>query len=379
MSRLWFFAVKNIIIRLIYLLPKETQMALVSMRQLLDHAAENSYGLPAFNVNNLEQMRAIMEAADQVDAPVIVQASAGARKYAGAPFLRHLILAAVEEFPHIPVVMHQDHGASPDVCQRSIQLGFSSVMMDGSLMEDGKTPSTYEYNVDITRTVVNFSHACGVSVEGEIGVLGNLETGEAGEEDGVGAVGKLSHDQMLTSVEDAVRFVKDTGVDALAIAVGTSHGAYKFTRPPTGDVLRIDRIKEIHQALPNTHIVMHGSSSVPQEWLKVINEYGGNIGETYGVPVEEIVEGIKHGVRKVNIDTDLRLASTGAVRRYLAENPSDFDPRKYLSKTIEAMKQICLDRYLAFGCEGQAGKIKPVSLEKMANRYAKGELNQIVK
>ena len=331
-------------------------MALVSMRQLLDHAAENSYGLPAFNVNNLEQMRAIMEAADQVDAPVIVQASAGARKYAGAPFLRHLILAAVEEFPHIPVVMHQDHGASPDVCQRSIQLGFSSVMMDGSLMEDGKTPSSYEYNVNATRTVVNFSHACGVSVEGEIGVLGNLETGEAGEEDGVGAVGKLSHDQMLTSVEDAVRFVKDTGVDALAIAVGTSHGAYKFTRPPTGD-----------------------SSSVPQEWLKVINEYGGNIGETYGVPVEEIVEGIKHGVRKVNIDTDLRLASTGAVRRYLAENPSDFDPRKYLSKTIEAMKQICLDRYLAFGCEGQAGKIKPVSLEKMASRYAKGELNQIVK
>ena len=355
------------------------EMALVSMRQLLDHAAENSYGLPAFNVNNLEQMRAIMEAADQVDAPVIVQASAGARKYAGAPFLRHLILAAVEEFPHIPVVMHQDHGASPDVCQRSIQLGFSSVMMDGSLMEDGKTPSSYEYNVNATRTVVNFSHACGVSVEGEIGVLGNLETGEAGEEDGVGAVGKLSHDQMLTSVEDAVCFVKDTGVDALAIAVGTSHGAYKFTRPPTGDVLRIDRIKEIHQALPNTHIVMHGSSSVPQEWLKVINEYGGNIGETYGVPVEEIVEGIKHGVRKVNIDTDLRLASTGAVRRYLAENPSDFDPRKYLSKTIEAMKQICLDRYLAFGCEGQAGKIKPVSLEKMASRYAKGELNQIVK
>ena len=314
-------------------------MALVSMRQLLDHAAENSYGLPAFNVNNLEQMRAIMEAADQVNAPVIVQASAGARKYAGAPFLRHLILAAVEEFPHIPVVMHQDHGASPDVCQRSIQLGFSSVMMDGSLLEDGKTPSSYEYNVNATRTVVNFSHACGVSVEGEIGVLGNLET---------------------------------------AIAVGTSHGAYKFTRPPTGDVLRIDRIKEIHQALPNTHIVMHGSSSVPQEWLKVINEFGGNIGETYGVPVEEIVEGIKHGVRKVNIDTDLRLASTGAIRRFLAEHPAEFDPRKYLAKTIDAMKQICLDRYLAFGCEGQASKIKPVSLEKMAERYTKGELQQII-
>ena len=357
---------------------KDKSMALVSMRQLLDHAAEHSYGLPAFNVNNLEQMRAIMEAANQVNAPVIVQASAGARKYAGAPFLRHLILAAVEEFPHIPVVMHQDHGASPDVCQRSIQLGFSSVMMDGSLLEDGKTPSTYEYNVEATRKVVEFSHACGVSVEGEIGVLGNLETGEAGEEDGVGAAGKLNHDQMLTSVEDARRFVQDTGVDALAIAIGTSHGAYKFTRPPTGEVLRIDRIKEIHEALPNTHIVMHGSSSVPQEWLKVINEYGGNIGETYGVPVEEIVEGIKHGVRKVNIDTDLRLASTGAIRRFMAENPSEFDPRKYLGKTVEAMKQICLDRYLAFGCEGQASKIKPVSLEKMATRYAKGELNQII-
>ena len=324
-------------------------MALVSMRQLLDHAAEHSYGLPAFNVNNLEQMRAIMEAANQVNAPVIVQASAGARKYAGAPFLRHLILAAVEEFPHIPVVMHQDHGASPDVCQRSIQLGFSSVMMDGSLLEDGKTPSTYEYNV------------------------------EAGEEDGVGAAGKLNHDQMLTSVEDARRFVQDTGVDALAIAIGTSHGAYKFTRPPTGEVLRIDRIKEIHEALPNTHIVMHGSSSVPQEWLKVINEYGGAIGETYGVPVEEIVEGIKYGVRKVNIDTDLRLASTGAIRRFMAENPAEFDPRKYLAKTVEAMKQICIDRYLAFGCEGQADKIKPISLEKMAARYAKGELKQLVK
>ncbi|MDO4249692.1 MAG: fructose-bisphosphate aldolase class II [Neisseria sp.] len=354
-------------------------MALVSMRQLLDHAAENSYGLPAFNVNNLEQMRAIMEAADQVNAPVIVQASAGARKYAGAPFLRHLILAAIEEFPHIPVVMHQDHGASPDVCQRSIQLGFSSVMMDGSLLEDGKTPSSYEYNVETTRKVVEFSHACGVSVEGEIGVLGNLETGEAGEEDGVGAVGKLSHDQMLTSVEDATRFVRDTGVDALAIAIGTSHGAYKFTRPPTGDVLRIDRIKEIHEALPNTHIVMHGSSSVPQEWLKIINDHGGAIGETYGVPVEEIVEGIKHGVRKVNIDTDLRLASTGAIRKFMAENPAEFDPRKYLAKTVTAMKEICVARYLAFGCEGQASKIKPISLEKMAEKYAKGELTQIVK
>ncbi|EGY52207.1 class II fructose-bisphosphate aldolase [Neisseria shayeganii] len=354
-------------------------MALVSLRQLLDHAAEHSYGLPAFNVNNLEQMRAIMEAADEVNAPVIVQASAGARKYAGAPFLRHLILAAVEEFPHIPVVMHQDHGTSPDVCQRSIQLGFSSVMMDGSLKSDGKTPADYDYNVDVTRTVVNFAHACGVSVEGEIGCLGNLETGDAGEEDGIGADVKLSHDQMLTSVEEAASFVKDTGVDALAIAIGTSHGAYKFSRKPTGDVLRIDRIKEIHAALPNTHLVMHGSSSVPQDWLAVINEYGGNIGETYGVPVEEIVEGIKHGVRKVNIDTDLRLASTGAIRRYLAQHPAEFDPRKYLAESVKAMKQICLDRYRAFGCEGQAGKIKPVSLEKMAERYAKGELAQIVK
>lgn len=345
-------------------------MALVTLRQLLDHAAENDYGLPAFNVNNLEQMRAIMEAADEVNAPVIVQASAGARKYAGAPFLRHLILAAVEEFPHIPVVMHQDHGASPAVCQRSIQLGFSSVMMDGSLMPDGKTPAGYDYNVEVTRKVVEMAHACGVSVEGEIGVLGNLETGLAGEEDGIGAAGKLDHSQMLTSVEDAVRFVADTGVDALAIAVGTSHGAYKFSRPPTGDVLRIDRIKEIHQALPDTHIVMHGSSSVPQEWLKVINDYGGEIPETYGVPVEEIVEGIRHGVRKVNIDTDLRLASTGAIRRCLATHPAEFDPRKYLKESVEAMKQICLARYRAFGCEGRADKIKPVSLEKMAQHYA---------
>ena len=354
-------------------------MALVSMRQLLDHAAENSYALPAFNVNNLEQMRAIMEAADQVGSPVIVQASAGARKYAGAPFLRHLILAAVEEFPHIPVVMHQDHGTSPDICQRSIQLGFSSVMIDGSLESDGKTPADYDYNVGVTRTVVNFAHACGVSVEGEIGCLGNLETGEAGEEDGVGADVKLSQDQMLTSVEEAAQFVKDTGVDALAIAIGTSHGAYKFSRKPTGDVLRIDRIKEIHERLPNTHLVMHGSSSVPQEWLKIINEHGGNIGETYGVPVEEIVLGIKYGVRKVNIDTDLRLASTGAIRRFLAENPAEFDPRKYLTATVAAMKQVCIDRYLAFGCEGQAAKIKPISLDTMAERYAKGELAQIVK
>lgn len=351
-------------------------MALVSMRQLLDHAAENHYGLPAFNVNNLEQMRAIMEAADEVNAPVIVQASAGARKYAGAPFLRHMILAAIEEFPHIPVVMHQDHGTSPDVCQRSIQLGFSSVMMDGSLKEDGKTPSTYDYNVAVTHTVVQFSHACGVSVEGEIGCLGNLETGTAGEEDGIGAEGKLDHNQLLTSVEEAVRFVQDTDVDALAIAIGTSHGAYKFTRRPDGEVLRIDRIKEIHERLPNTHLVMHGSSSVPQEWLQVINEFGGEIPETYGVPVEEIVKGIQNGVRKVNIDTDLRLASTGAIRRFMAQNKAEFDPRKYFTESIKAMKGICLERYRAFGCEGQADKIKPISLEKMFQKYAKGEMKQ---
>ncbi|WP_374528098.1 class II fructose-bisphosphate aldolase [Acinetobacter sp.] len=344
-------------------------MALISMRQLLDHAAEHGYGVPAFNVNNLEQMRAIMLAADATNSPVIVQASAGARKYAGAPFLRHLILAAIEEWPHIPVVMHQDHGTSSDVCQRSIQLGFSSVMMDGSLGEDGKTPTSYEYNVDVTRRTVAMAHACGVSVEGEIGCLGSLETGMAGEEDGVGAEGVLDHSQLLTSVEEARSFVADTNVDALAIAVGTSHGAYKFTRPPTGDILAIDRIKEIHAALPNTHLVMHGSSSVPQEWLAVINQYGGDIKETYGVPVEQLVEAIKHGVRKINIDTDLRLASTGAMRRMMAEQPSEFDPRKFFAKTVDAMKQICVDRYEAFGTAGNADKIRPISLEKMVDRY----------
>jgi len=314
-------------------------------------------------------MRAIMLAADATNSPVIVQASAGARKYAGAPFLRHLILAAIEEWPHIPVVMHQDHGTSPDVCQRSIQLGFSSVMMDGSLGEDGKTPTSYEYNVDVTRRTVQMAHACGVSVEGEIGCLGSLETGMAGEEDGVGAEGILDHSQLLTSVEEARSFVADTNVDALAIAVGTSHGAYKFTRPPTGDILAIDRIKEIHAALPNTHLVMHGSSSVPQEWLAIINQYGGDIKETYGVPVEQLVEAIKHGVRKINIDTDLRLASTGAMRRMMAEQPSEFDPRKFFAKTIDAMKQICVDRYEAFGTAGHADKIHPISLEKMVDRY----------
>ncbi|MDH2048029.1 fructose-1,6-bisphosphate aldolase [Acinetobacter sp. MF4642] len=344
-------------------------MALISLRQLLDHAGEHAYGVPAFNVNNLEQMRAIMLAADATNSPVIVQASAGARKYAGAPFLRHLILAAIEEWPHIPVVMHQDHGTDPDVCQRSIQLGFSSVMMDGSLGADGKTPTTYEYNVDVTRRTVQMAHACGVSVEGEIGCLGSLETGLAGEEDGVGAEGVLDHSQLLTSVEEARQFVADTNVDALAIAVGTSHGAYKFSRPPTGDILAIDRIKEIHAALPNTHLVMHGSSSVPQEWLAIINQYGGDIKETYGVPVEQLVEAIKHGVRKINIDTDLRLASTGAMRRMMAEQPSEFDPRKFFAKTVDAMKQICVDRYEAFGTAGNADKIRPISLEKMVDRY----------
>jgi len=349
-------------------------MALISLRQMLDHAAEFGYGVPAFNVNNLEQVRAIMEAAANADAPVILQASAGARKYAGAPFLQHMILAAIEEFPHIPVCMHQDHGTSPAVCQRSIQLGFSSVMMDGSLGPDGKTPMDYDYNVRVTRQVVDMAHACGVSVEGELGCLGSLETGQAGEEDGIGAEGTLDHSQMLTDPEEAAQFVKATHVDALAIAIGTSHGAYKFTRPPTGDILDIARIKAIHERIPGTHLVMHGSSSVPQEWLKVINQFGGEIPETYGVPVEEIVEGIKYGVRKVNIDTDLRLASTGAVRRFLAENPSEFDPRKFLAKTVDAMRDICMARYEAFGCAGQGSKIRPLSLEKMFQRYEAREL-----
>ena len=344
-------------------------MALISLRQMLDHAAEYGYGIPAFNVNNLEQMRAIMLAADKTDSPVIVQASAGARKYAGAPFLRHLILAATEEFPHIPVVMHQDHGTSLAVCQRSIQLGFSSVMMDGSLGEDGKTPMDYTYNADVTRKVVEIAHACGVSVEGELGCLGSLETGAAGEEDGIGADCILSHDQMLTDPEEAAQFVRETQVDALAIACGTSHGAYKFSRPPTGDILAIDRIKAIHERIPDTHLVMHGSSSVPQEWLQIINENGGQIPETYGVPVEQIQQGIKYGVRKVNIDTDLRLASTGAMRRMMAEKPSEFDPRKFFGETVEAMKQICVDRYHSFGTAGNADKIRPISLEKMVDRY----------
>ena len=354
-------------------------MPLVSMRELLDHAAANSYGIPAFNVNNLEQVQAVMAAADEVGAPVILQASAGARKYAGEPFIKHLIQAAVEAFPHIPLVMHQDHGQTPAICQGAIDLGFGSVMMDGSLMEDGKTPSSFDYNVEVTRKVVDMAHKVGVTVEGELGCLGNLETGDAGEEDGIGAEGKLDHSQMLTDPEEAAQFVKATQLDALAIAIGTSHGAYKFSKKPTGDVLRIDRIKEIHARIPNTHLVMHGSSSVPQEWLAIINEFGGDLGETYGVPVEEIVEGIKHGVRKVNIDTDLRLASTGAIRRFMAQHPAEFDPRKYLAASTLAMRDIVIARYEAFGSAGMASKIKPVSLDAMANKYLKGELAQIVK
>ncbi len=349
-------------------------MPLITLRQLLDHAAEHSYGVPAFNVNNLEQMRAIMMAANDTNSPVIVQASAGARSYAGAPFLRHLMAAATEEWPHIPVCVHQDHGASPAVCQRSIQLGFTSVMMDGSLEEDMKTPADYEYNARVTKIATDMAHACGVSVEGELGCLGSLETGEAGDEDGSGAEGKLTQEQLLTDPEEAARFVAETQVDALAIAIGTSHGAYKFTRPPTGDILAIARIKEIHARIPDTHLVMHGSSSVPQDWLKIINEFGGNMGETYGVPVEEIQEGIKHGVRKVNIDTDLRMASTGAIRRFLHENPAEFDPRKYFKAATTAMYDICKARYEAFGTAGWADKIDVISLDDMTQRYAAGEL-----
>ncbi len=353
-------------------------MALVSMRELLDHAAANGYGIPAFNVNNLEQVQAVMAAADEVGAPVILQASAGARKYAGESFIKHLIAAATEAYPHIPLVMHQDHGTSPKICQGAIGLGFGSVMMDGSLKEDGKTPANFEYNVDVTKKVVAMAHQVGVTVEGELGCLGSLETGEAGEEDGVGAVGKLGHDQLLTDPEEAAQFVKATQLDALAIAIGTSHGAYKFSRPPTGDVLAISRVKEIHKRIPNTHLVMHGSSSVPQDLLALINQFGGKMKETYGVPVAEIQEAIKHGVRKINIDTDIRLAMTGAVRKFQAENPDKFDMREWMKPAREAAKAICKQRYLEFGCEGQASKVKGVTLADMAAKYAHGELAQVV-
>ncbi|HOX66465.1 MAG TPA: fructose-bisphosphate aldolase class II [Burkholderiaceae bacterium] len=353
-------------------------MPLVSMRQLLDHAAENSYGIPAFNVNNLEQVQAVMSAADEVGAPVILQASAGARKYAGEPFIKHLIQAAVESWPHIPLVMHQDHGQSPDVCQGAMNLGFSSVMMDGSLQADGKTIASYEYNVDVTRKVVEMAHKLGITVEGELGCLGSLETMKGDKEDGHGTDSTMTRDQLLTDPEEAADFVKKTQLDALAIAIGTSHGAYKFTRKPTGDILAIERIKQINKRIPNTHLVMHGSSSVPQDLLAIIRQYGGQMKETYGVPVSEIQEAIKFGVRKINIDTDVRLAMTAATRKYLFENPDKFDPRDFLKPAREAAKQICKQRYLEFNCAGQAAKIKPQTLAAVAARYAKGELAQTV-
>jgi len=353
-------------------------MPLVSMRQLLDHAAENGYGIPAFNVNNLEQVQAVMTAAAEVGAPVILQASAGARKYAGESFIKHLIQAATEAYPQIPMVMHQDHGTSPKVCAGAIELGFGSVMMDGSLLEDGKTPSDFAYNVDVTRKVVEMAHKVGVTVEGELGCLGSLETLTAGKEDGIGAEGKLDHSALLTDPEEAAQFVEATQLDALAIAIGTSHGAYKFTREPTGDILAIGRVKEIHARIPNTHLVMHGSSSVPQDLLAIINQYGGKMKQTYGVPVKEIQEAIKHGVRKVNIDTDIRMAMTGAVRKFLAENPEKFDAREWLKPAREAAYKVCKQRYLEFGCEGQAAKITPRTLVAMAQSYARGELAQTV-
>jgi fructose-bisphosphate aldolase class II len=353
-------------------------MPLVSMRQLLDHAAEQSYGIPAFNVNNLEQVQAVMSAAAEVGAPVILQASAGARKYAGEAFIKHLIQAAVEAYPTVPLVMHQDHGQSPDVCQGAIDLGFSSVMMDGSLEADGKTIASYDYNVDVTKKVVQMAHALGVTVEGELGCLGSLETMKGDKEDGHGTDATMTREQLLTDPEQAADFVKKTQLDALAIAIGTSHGAYKFTRKPTGDILAIDRIKEIHRRIPNTHLVMHGSSSVPQDLLEVIRQYGGKMKETYGVPIEEIQEAIKHGVRKINIDTDIRLAMTGAVRKFLAENPEKFDAREWMKPAREAAYKICKQRYLEFGCEGQAPKIQALTLREVAARYATGQLAQSV-
>ena len=353
-------------------------MPLVSMRQLLDHAAENGYGIPAYNVNNLEQVQAVMAAANEAGSPVILQASAGARKYAGEAFIKHLIAAAIESYPHIPLVMHQDHGQSPDVCKGAIDLGFSSVMMDGSLQADGKTIASFEYNVEVTRKVVDMAHALGVTVEGELGCLGSLETMKGDKEDGHGTESTMTMDQLLTDPEEAAEFVQRTQLDALAIAIGTSHGAYKFTRKPTGDILAINRIKEIHRRIPNTHLVMHGSSSVPQEFLAEIRKYGGNMKETYGVPVSEIQEAIKHGVRKINIDTDIRLAMTAAIRKFMFENPEKFDPRDYLKPAREAAKAICKQRYLEFNCEGQAAKIKPQTLVQVSQRYASGELAQTV-
>ncbi len=354
-------------------------MALVPMRLLLDHAAENGYGIPAYNVNNMEQIQAIMKAALETDSPVILQASRGARSYAGENFLRHLILAAVETYPQIPITMHQDHGNSPATCYSAIRNGFTSVMMDGSLEEDAKSPASYEYNVNVTREVVKVAHAVGASVEGELGCLGSLESGMGEAEDGHGFEGKLDREQLLTDPDQAVDFVEQTQVDALAVAIGTSHGAYKFTRKPTGEILAISRIEEIHSRLPNTHLVMHGSSSVPEDLLAIINQYGGAIPETYGVPVEEIQKGIKCGVRKVNIDTDNRLAITAAVREALAANPKEFDPRHFLKPSIKYMQKVCSDRYQQFGSAGNASKIKQISLDDFAAKYAKGELSAVTK
>jgi fructose-bisphosphate aldolase, class II len=352
-------------------------MALVPMRLLLDHAAENGYGIPAFNVNNMEQIQSIMQAAHETDSPVILQASRGARNYAGENFLRHLILAAVETYPHIPIVMHQDHGNEPATCYTALKNNFTSVMMDGSLQADAKTPASFEYNVAVTAEVVKVAHSIGASVEGELGCLGSLETGMGEAEDGHGFEGKLDHSQLLTDPDEAVSFVEATQVDALAVAIGTSHGAYKFTRKPTGEILAISRIEEIHRRLPNTHLVMHGSSSVPEDLIALINKYGGAIPETYGVPVEEIQKGIKSGVRKVNIDTDNRLAITAAVREALAGNAKEFDPRHFLKPSIKYMQKVCADRYQEFWCAGQASKIKQVGIEDYAKRYTKGELKQV--
>ncbi len=345
-------------------------MPLVPMRQLLDHAAENDYGIAAFNVNNMEQIQAIMEAADETESPVIVQASRGARSYSQDAYLRHLMLAASELYPNLPVAMHQDHGNSPATCKSAIEMGFTSVMMDGSLKEDGKSPADYAYNAKVTKEVVDLAHSRGVTVEGELGCLGSLETGMGDKEDGHGAEGKLTREQLLTDPDEAERFVAETGCDALAVAIGTSHGAYKFTREPDGEVLAMERIREIHRRLPSCHLVMHGSSSVPQELQDIINEFGGSIRQTWGVPVGEIQEGIRHGVRKINVDTDNRLAMTGAVRKVLVQNPEKFDPRDWLKPARAAMKEVCIARMTAFGQAGQASKIKQISLDEMASRYA---------
>ncbi|MFN4175168.1 MAG: class II fructose-bisphosphate aldolase, partial [Parachlamydiaceae bacterium] len=332
-------------------------MPLIPMRPLLDFAAKNGFGVPAFNVNNMEQIQAIMEAARETESPVIIQASRGARKYTNDAFLRHLMLAAVELYPEIPVVMHQDHGNGPETCISAIRQGFTSVMMDGSLHEDGTTPSSYDYNVKVTRAVVNIAHAVGVSVEGELGVLGSLEHGHGDQEDGHGATGHLTLEQLLTDPDQAVDFVNKTGVDALAVAIGTSHGAYKFSKKPTGAVLNIQRIREIHEKLPNTHLVMHGSSSVPKELQDIINQFGGKIRTTYGVPIEEIQNGIKNGVRKINVDTDNRMAMTGAIRKLFIEKPEEFDIRAYLTPARNAMKEVCKERLIKFGAAGYASKV----------------------